>query len=572
MIQHLPVSLMKLGNITAIWLSENQHKPLVQLVQDTDPETGQKVLINFLLPQQNQDDLHTDNKSETGSFHALAWEEERSRRSQVKWAGDYQHSESVPLAGSSSLRREPTPFPKEMRAMAKRVQNLRNKKISEVPADDLMQKKKRRASLEISCEAASNKDLSSADEQQRHHTGELSVSDTPSLEVREAKVFSLPSPTSEDKELKSFEELEKSVMVSSDPEPIPANSPDKTSRDSGVSDGSTPDQLFEQPQISTRNPSDPLPQAPVKAEVVTNVLEPGDQVDKKPPPYHIAAQMSRHAGDFSQNQTLERKSSFMSEASMSSETSTAPSSLQTIVRAPPNNDQNNSETESVYNHAHNLRKVSEQLLLGNKGRVGSAIPRPSPLGFSNIAGSEARPSSYAGPQNTVGLPVMSPASSNRLNTTLPIPSSANSTLERKPSSGIKPPTPLSSLIKSPPPAIPTLNLRPKNNGLLTTIEQAALSDEEPSSPTTKMSLDNSSSRIPTPLTMIQPNYENVANAKISQDSQGLTVGRNNSNIPVIAKKTSIGDRLSTANFVATSSPNNMTKRAILSPTRIPTPK
>ena len=58
MIQHLPVSLMKLHNITAIWLSENQHKPLVQLNQDTDPETGQRVLTNFLLPQHNQVLIH----------------------------------------------------------------------------------------------------------------------------------------------------------------------------------------------------------------------------------------------------------------------------------------------------------------------------------------------------------------------------------------------------------------------------------------------------------------------------------------------------------------------------------
>ena len=70
MIQNLPVSLMKLSNISAIWLSENQHKPLVQLVQDTCPETGQKVLTNFLLPQQDQDQ-DIDQKSESGSFHAL---------------------------------------------------------------------------------------------------------------------------------------------------------------------------------------------------------------------------------------------------------------------------------------------------------------------------------------------------------------------------------------------------------------------------------------------------------------------------------------------------------------------
>ena len=49
---HLPVSFIKLKSITAIWLANNQTKPLVQLNHDTDPYTGEKVLTNFLLPQQ----------------------------------------------------------------------------------------------------------------------------------------------------------------------------------------------------------------------------------------------------------------------------------------------------------------------------------------------------------------------------------------------------------------------------------------------------------------------------------------------------------------------------------------
>ena len=48
-------------------------------------------LIMFIFACFLQDPDGNDNKSESGSFHALAWEEERSRRSQVKWAGDYQH-------------------------------------------------------------------------------------------------------------------------------------------------------------------------------------------------------------------------------------------------------------------------------------------------------------------------------------------------------------------------------------------------------------------------------------------------------------------------------------------------
>ena len=51
-IPHLPVSFVKLKSITAIWLANNQTKPLVQLNTDIDPLTGMKVLTNFLLPQQ----------------------------------------------------------------------------------------------------------------------------------------------------------------------------------------------------------------------------------------------------------------------------------------------------------------------------------------------------------------------------------------------------------------------------------------------------------------------------------------------------------------------------------------
>ena len=56
-IPHLPVSFVKLKSITAIWLANNQTKPLVQLNTDIDPHTGLKVLTNFLLPQQVRSDL-----------------------------------------------------------------------------------------------------------------------------------------------------------------------------------------------------------------------------------------------------------------------------------------------------------------------------------------------------------------------------------------------------------------------------------------------------------------------------------------------------------------------------------
>merc|ERR1739848_506713 len=124
-------------------------------------------------------------------------------------------------------------------------------------------------------------------------------------------------------ELQQLEELEKAICATT-----VQDSPDKTSRDSGVSDGSSPDQEPANTAVlpgnnfggtngtntASRNPSDPLPKAPVKAEVVTNELD-NTEDSRKPPPYHIAAQMSRHANGF---QALERKSSFMSDATMES--------------------------------------------------------------------------------------------------------------------------------------------------------------------------------------------------------------------------------------------------------------
>ena len=62
-IPHLPISFVKLKSITAIWLANNQTKPLVQLNTDIDPVTGMKVLTNFLLPQQVRDGTHNYSSS-----------------------------------------------------------------------------------------------------------------------------------------------------------------------------------------------------------------------------------------------------------------------------------------------------------------------------------------------------------------------------------------------------------------------------------------------------------------------------------------------------------------------------
>lgn len=192
----------------------------------------------------------------------------------------------------------------------------------------------------------------------------------------------------------------------------------------------------------------------------------------KPPPYHIAAAMSKRATDFNsltRHSTASGYDDCNESVSESETTSTAPSSLQTVLRGPgvrgsyshvvsetetdhsppatptlaerfrgapsgiaplskehllkmeksePRSPGLESDAESMQNHAQKLRKVSEQLLGGGASRtrmsftgvpspVSTKIPLMSPSGDAplvNVAGSSLRPSSYAGPQNTVGLP------------------------------------------------------------------------------------------------------------------------------------------------------------------------
>ena len=91
----------------------------------------------FSLSDQPDPDRAGDNNSDSGSFHASVWEEERSKRSLVKWAGD----DTLDHDKTGNLRRAPTPFPKEMRAMARKVQAMREKRVAEEGANLVLRRK-----------------------------------------------------------------------------------------------------------------------------------------------------------------------------------------------------------------------------------------------------------------------------------------------------------------------------------------------------------------------------------------------------------------------------------------------
>lgn len=53
-ITNLPLSVLKLKNLNALWLSENQSKPLTPLQNDYEDETGKHILTCYLLPQREE--------------------------------------------------------------------------------------------------------------------------------------------------------------------------------------------------------------------------------------------------------------------------------------------------------------------------------------------------------------------------------------------------------------------------------------------------------------------------------------------------------------------------------------
>nr|XP_045595962.1 mucin-17-like isoform X1 [Procambarus clarkii]XP_045595963.1 mucin-17-like isoform X1 [Procambarus clarkii] len=115
LIPHLPVSLTKL-KLRALWLSENQNKPQVQLQSETLPETGQRVLTCFMLPQQR--DQQSETVVEADTFPGQSWDEQRRAKTLIKFAfeGD--------VDKPGRLTRAPTPYPKELKALAKHARNL----------------------------------------------------------------------------------------------------------------------------------------------------------------------------------------------------------------------------------------------------------------------------------------------------------------------------------------------------------------------------------------------------------------------------------------------------------------
>ncbi|XP_077306620.1 leucine-rich repeat-containing protein 7 isoform X4 [Lithobates pipiens] len=130
-LKNLPFSFTKLKELAALWLSDNQSKALIPLQTEAHPDTKQRVLTNYMFPQQPRGD--EDFQSDSDSFNPTLWEEQRQQRMTVAFEfEDKKEEEEGPgkVKVEINLKRYPTPYPEDLKNMVKSVQNMVGKSHS----------------------------------------------------------------------------------------------------------------------------------------------------------------------------------------------------------------------------------------------------------------------------------------------------------------------------------------------------------------------------------------------------------------------------------------------------------
>ncbi|XP_063057781.1 leucine-rich repeat-containing protein 7 [Engraulis encrasicolus] len=124
-LKNLPFTFTKLKDLAALWLSDNQSKALIPLQTEAHPETKQRVLTNYMFPQQPRHE--EDYQSDSDSFNPTLWEEQRQQRMTVAFEFEEKKEEednSGKVKVEINLKRYPTPYPEDLKNMVKSVQSL----------------------------------------------------------------------------------------------------------------------------------------------------------------------------------------------------------------------------------------------------------------------------------------------------------------------------------------------------------------------------------------------------------------------------------------------------------------
>lgn len=310
---HLPVSLLKLQpTLTALWLSEAQTKPVVPLQTDTDPGTGHKVLTCFLLPQTAEPEQDQQQLAKLAEKESPIVSPVRTP-THIKFAFD---GEADHRAGR--LMRNPTPYPKELKALAKHAQHIQqHQPTSRSNSLEIAEAKKAPPSSPVVVQVAPVTPLAVSTP-----SAPMAVTSA-QVEPSIAVVSKLSNSSSEQVTMRPKAELPKEVMQPAirivDPESPPAPSSPPPHEEPRF----PPPILVAQSPVSNRlstvssNVSSPEPVSPsnlppeieikearvmrpLKSSVEDEpVLDPEPSSNKQqPPPYHVAAAYSKRAAEF----------------------------------------------------------------------------------------------------------------------------------------------------------------------------------------------------------------------------------------------------------------------------------
>ncbi|XP_076167658.1 leucine rich repeat containing protein 7 lap1 isoform X2 [Ptiloglossa arizonensis] len=114
-IKYLPVSMLNLNNLKALWLSDNQSQPLVPLQQEFNCEEDMMVLSCFMLPQKPRQELEQIPPAVGLISSSIVGTGKR-----ICFAAEVESE--IPR----QLHRAPTPYPKELRNLARHARNLQH--------------------------------------------------------------------------------------------------------------------------------------------------------------------------------------------------------------------------------------------------------------------------------------------------------------------------------------------------------------------------------------------------------------------------------------------------------------
>ena len=316
---HLPVSMLKLQPaLAALWLSEAQTKPVVPLQTDTDAVTGHKVLTCFLLPQTESIEVEQKNQQDDNSPILAA----RSP-THIKFAFD---NEADPDLGTERLSRNPTPYPKELKALAKHAQHIQQHQPNNSPRHSLNQEVKAPETAKLLPVESTKVVVASPVPPPRSTVAavtavnlEVAVQDKPPISPRTLPpVPQTPPPVP--KRMASLENL----VDSEQPPPVPppkliiAPEPVEIVATAPPPSLPSPTKSIEieikearvlrplKSSESTEESSSPPPLLPKKQS--------GSQLDlasekQQPPPYHVAAAYSKRAAEFQHPGPLPRTQS-----------------------------------------------------------------------------------------------------------------------------------------------------------------------------------------------------------------------------------------------------------------------